>query len=196
MTVDLGTVIAAFLGAFAAPFVNSFLNGRREKQSRGREAKYLAIGVAVILEEFSSHCAEYVSDQDIYSKSEGSFGTAHGTLPDLKPYPEGANWKVFDLNLLGRVLSFPNELKYSQRLISWFGENCDYPATQECYRECGRCGYVAWKLAKDIRQEYGFPAIDETYTRADISSILKPVYDECLLKAKEQASPKLAKKAA
>lgn len=191
-------VAAAAVGAVASmlgAYLKDWLEARREKRSMAREAIYLAVRVSVILEEFAGVCAEYVEDQNLFSQSKGSCGTPHSVLPDLELYPENTDWRVFETNLLSRVLSFPNELNHSKRLIAWFSEERGEPAIRECYEECGRCGYIAWELAKDIGREYGFSA-SETATFENNSSILKPVYDEVLRRGKEQANPERVTKAA
>jgi hypothetical protein len=174
--------VVAVVGPSLGIWLKSFLEDKREKQSITREANYLAIRVSVILDEFASDCSAYIGDQDLHSQSEGDAGTCHAALPELKSYPEDANWKVFSQKILGRVLSFPNQVKHGEKLVSWFSEHYGEPSTQSCYEECGRLGYIAWKLATDIRQEYGFPAFDKTQGCSDVLSILEPIYDEVLKK--------------
>jgi hypothetical protein len=127
---------------------------RKDKESTKREATYLAIRLAVILERFALDCANGIADQEMYTQSEGHAGAYHHQLPELASYPDEDGWKVMRLDFLTRALELRNEVLLSNRKIaSW--EDIDRDCIpNECDDQCGRCGYMAWQLACEMRNHY------------------------------------------
>jgi len=161
---------------------------RHERLGTERDARYLAIRLAVILERFTIDCAEAIAAQDMYNQSDGNAGAAHGTLPDLPPYPDEADWKALEPDYLARALTLRNELPLSDKAIA-FWEDIDRDCIPgECDQQCGKCGYMAWLLAADMRQHYHLGVFDPKYTSWDIVKTLKPLYDGVLQRARSRAA--------
>jgi hypothetical protein len=78
------------------------------KRRRNSEATYLAMRLAVILEEFVVKCV-YRSWHDEADLTEGTHELNYN-LSALASYPQESDWKSLDPTLAGRVLSFPNEI--------------------------------------------------------------------------------------
>jgi hypothetical protein len=81
-----------------------------------------------------------------------------------------------------------NELVLSARLIG-FWEDVDrecVPAA--CDQEAGKCGYIAWELAADLRRRYHLGAFGPKQTSYDILSVLKPLHEKALREAKERSA--------
>src|SRR4051794_16715332 len=64
------------------------LTSLRERLSTRREAKYLALRIAVILETFADDCLSIISGVDTARQSGGAAGQHTSNLPTLPPYPD------------------------------------------------------------------------------------------------------------
>jgi hypothetical protein len=113
---------------------------RHEQQMTTRDARYLKIRLAVMLERFAIDCAEAIAAQDMYSQSYGHAGAAHGTLPDLPPYPDETDWKILEPEFLARALTFRNELPISDRLIAFWADIDPECIPAACNDQCGKWG--------------------------------------------------------
>jgi len=156
------TTIISSLVAFAAGVVVTLLNqffvmGREWRANRLRrksESSFLAMRIAVILEEFTIKCINrnWHDETDLHE----GIADLDFKLPPLTPYPQDSpDWKSFhdvDAKLAGRVLAFPNEIT-SAELAS------QYAATREGDRTASAdktviAGLNAWKLARALREKY------------------------------------------
>lgn len=161
---------------------------RKDNSAIEREARYLAIRLAVLLEDFAIVCADAISDQELHRSSEGAAGRPHGVLPELPPYPEG-DWRVLDPEFLGRCLTLRNELKLSDGQINFWedvGERDCIP--QEFDEQAGKCGYRAWVLASDLRGHYRLAAFDPRNTAWDIVETLRSHHDAAVKRIRERNS--------
>jgi hypothetical protein len=158
---------------------------QHERRAAMRAAGYLAIRIAVMLERFAIDCAEHISTQDMYRQSEGHAGASHSTLPDLPPYPDEADWKALEPELLVRVLTLRNELPLGDRAIAFWEQIDRECIPRACDLQCGKCGYMAWVLASDLRRHYHLGAFDPKQTSWDIVKTLKTLYDEELQRVKD-----------
>jgi hypothetical protein len=125
----------------------------KDKAVREREAKYLALRLAVILEQFSFSCAGLLSDNKLARRSRGHSGTQRNIIPDLKEYPMDADWKSIDATLAERTLSFVNEVNISNDNINSFHQILnDEEIIDMCNQFCGLLGVRAWDIACDLRR--------------------------------------------
>jgi hypothetical protein len=137
-----------------------------------RNATYLAILLAVILERFAIEWSERIENQEQHEKSEGAAGIHNeGPLPELQPFPEAADWSTLAPDLMDRVLVLPNErLLANGAIASCWDVQSDYvPA--ECMRQCGNVGYMAWALSADLRTRYRVRAFDPKTTHKALGSV-------------------------
>ncbi len=142
-----GTVINVFLGWLHAWWTN--------KSRKNSEATYLAMRLAVILEEFVVKCV-YKSWHDEAGLNQGFVELDYG-LPPLSSYPQDSDWKSLNLKLAGRVLSFQNE-------ITAAAASCQFQGMCEGNKiasadETIVAGVNAWKLAQSLRKRYNLDAI-------------------------------------
>jgi hypothetical protein len=165
----LGTGIVA---AIVTQLISWIRESRKELISSTRDARYLAIRIAVILEGFAIACAESISQYDFYKQSAGHAGKRHGVLPQLQDYPADADWKALDPALGARALTLRNELPLSDSAIE-FWENVDRDCVPQATSEqAGKCGYLAWALAADPKQ-----------TAWNLVALLKKHHDEAITRA-------------
>jgi hypothetical protein len=138
----------------------------RDHSNSKKDATYLALRVAVILERFVTDCVYRVWDDNSDNK-EGRDLTFK--LPELYVFPaDEPEWKSFHNRkpiLASRVLSFPNEVR-SAELLSQFQahrEGNPFGITDEIIK----AGMNAWVLACDLRKAYTL----ELITIANLSSL-------------------------
>jgi hypothetical protein len=156
-------------------------DSRKDNVVTEREARYLAVRLAVLLEGFALDCADAIADKELHDSSEGHAGRRHGTIPELAAYPDG-DWRALTPNLMGRCLSLRNELKLSDGHIAFWediGERDSIP--QEAVQQTGKCGYRAWLLATDLRKEYHLGTFDPLSVSAwDVVATLRTNYDQAM----------------
>jgi hypothetical protein len=188
LTLFLSAGVSA--GVFTA-IVNNLLaewrDRRKEKRTSARDAVYLAMQVAVIIERFAIECEDIINHNELHTEFQGHAGTVHWKLPPLGEYPTDADWKALDPSLSSRALSLPNELRVSEGVIKFWSEL--EPRGQgillnTCNGQAGKCGYRAWQLAVDIRRRYGLSPVFEP----DFVKVLKENYEQELKRMKDSAA--------
>jgi len=195
---DILTVVLAVLGTsiftgLATAMFNEFFVHYRERAALTRDARYLAIRLAVIAEQFAIECADRIASQQMHRQSGGGAGQSHGAVPELPSYPDQAKWETLDAGLLARALSLRNELPLSDKAIAFWADVDRECIPKECDQQCGKCGYMAWELAVDIRAHYGFPVFDPKRANWDIVATLKEGH-EALLSARKRAESEATEK--
>lgn len=125
------------------------------KRRKNSEATYLAMRLAIILEEFVIKCV-YRAWHDDADLTEGA-NELNYDLPTLADYPQESDWKSLDPTLAGRVLSFPNEIISA-------GMSCQFQGVREGNKiasqdETIAAGINAWRLAQALRKKYHLKAI-------------------------------------
>jgi hypothetical protein len=143
----LGSVITFFLGC-----LREWWSKESQKES---EAAYLAMRLAVILEDFVVKCL-YKSWHDEAVLNQGLVELEY-SLPPLSPYPKDSDWKSLDLKLAGQVLSFENE-------ITAAAASCKFQGMWEGNKiasadETIVAGVNAWKLAQSLREKYNLDGV-------------------------------------
>jgi hypothetical protein len=183
MSESWAVVVAAFIGLTASPLVTwltSTIENRRSKQSAERDARYLAVRVAIILECFAIECAEQVSESSLHERSKGAAGSTYKTTPQLQQLPENAEWKLLEPNLLARVLSFQVELRLAEGTLTHMSAVEPDCTDLACRLQSGKCGYIAWQIAEDLRRYYSLPTFDPFHTAWDVVGALKVEHDEVM----------------
>ena len=127
----------------------------RDRRDRKLQADYMAMRLAVILEEFVVKCVHraWHDDADL---AEGSSALDYN-LPTLACYPQDSDWKSLDPKLAGQVLSFPNEIT-SAGLSSQF-EGTREGNTIASANKTIVAGVRAWELAQALRKKYHLDAV-------------------------------------
>lgn len=184
--------LALSTGVIAA-VINQSISWIRDSRSEGatikRDATYLAMRAAVILEQFAIMCAEIIGDNLLYTDSDGYAGEQHGKLPELDQYPTDADWKSLDPSISARALSLPNEILLSDRTIATWEKLEPAEVLGACNEQAGKCGYRAWLLASDLRRRYQLPGFDPTETHWDLVGLLKEKHDKATQKVAEMKEP-------
>lgn len=123
-----------------------WINKNRKKS----EATYLAMRLAVILEEFAVKCA-YTMQHGEADYKEGAVEFSYN-LPTLAPYPQESDWKSLDHKLAAQIMSFPNEISAAEM-------SCEFQRRHEGYLfgssdETIVAGAKACRLAQSLRKKY------------------------------------------
>jgi hypothetical protein len=154
---------------------------RREKAKTERDARYLALRLAVIFEKFAIYCADVIYDNGLADTSGGHAGTQHTRLPDLEGFPDDADWKALDGTLAGRALTFRVELLLSGKMLAelWVFSDPDEIAV-ECNEQAGLHGMRAWEIAHDLRARYLLSPFDPAKLAYDVTGTLRTHRDAAL----------------
>jgi hypothetical protein len=180
MSLDFGETFAvAAVGGLAASAMNLVVRWLAHHHTETREARYLALRLAVIFEKYAIECAEAVAANELYLGSRGAAGDLTVSLPTLDAYPTDADWKALTTSLAVRALSVPNELVLATKAIDGEyvqgGHNADISVALD--RQAGKTGYRAWQLAVDLRKKTGLPANDLSGHTWDFIATIKAEHD-------------------
>lgn len=163
---SLGSFLA-FAGAAGviSALLTQGLTSLRERFSSRREAKYLALRIAVILETFADDCISIISDADTSRQSEGAAGQHTTNLAALAPYPDDEKgWRALGSAFSAEALGFPNLVRAYQQSINFTWQVADPDDAQsECEEASAVLGHRAWALAKSLRLNHGFPPFAPKY---------------------------------
>lgn len=160
-----------------------FLN---DKTVTDREAQYLAVRVAVILEKFAITCAGTLTQNALNEESGGHVGMWKNEPPPFPDYPRDIDWKYLEPNLSIRALSLANEIQLSNNTIETaFVVLPDDEIGDVCNQEIGKCGYRAWIIAKELRLKYSLPTFAPHTFSWDIIDQLKSNHDMAIGRTKE-----------
>jgi hypothetical protein len=153
---------------------------RKEQRTTHRDASYLALRLAVIMESYATDCAEAISDNDLFDSSEGHAGKQHAVLPKLAEYPPEIEWRSVDASLASRILSFRSEIVLADRSVAFWWEVGPENAGTECDSQTGKCGYRAWRLASDLRTRYSLPPLNISEHSWDPTKTLQEMHDRAI----------------
>ncbi|MBW6397046.1 DUF4320 family protein [Roseomonas sp. HJA6] len=154
---------------------------RRDRAMSERDARYLALRVAIVLERFAIDCADSLYALDMHEASSGAAGTLPLRLPELGDYPTDADWKAVSGALAHRALTLRNELLVASRTVSGSWEFLDADdVAQECCEQTGRLGYRAWTLAAGLREKYGLPPLDTADIGYDFVETLQKMHEKVI----------------
>jgi len=150
----------------------------KDYNSTTREARYLALRLAVILERFSIDCASLIADNQMYRDCDGYAGTQRQKLPALTEFPKDADWKALAPNLSSKVLSTENELMVSDEAIAVWEDIDRNSVGHAADQQAGKSGYRAWLLAVDLRCHYKLPPFDISIIRWNFVAKIKQHHDQ------------------
>jgi hypothetical protein len=156
----IGVIVGSTI-TVAKDFIGTLVEQRRN-------ARYAAIRIICILEEYAQKCVAVVSDDGTsYGRPAGRTSSNEEYYdpqiesPNPPIYPEDINWKNFSKKLLYRILMLPNTARETNQYISNSAEHSGPPDYEEMF-EARQEGYAnlalqALALAGELRREYGLP---------------------------------------
>jgi hypothetical protein len=162
--------IGVFIGAII-PWIKETLN---ERAQRGRHARYLAIQVIRVLEEFIDKCSDVVFDDGTsegrpagrYSSGE-MYNEAQVTCPEAPVYPPDLDWRSIDTDTVYRIVMLSNMKRSVDLRISDAADHDSPPDYGEFFRArwegYAELGLEAFAICEKLRKSYNLPQPDWRY---------------------------------
>lgn len=167
MTEAIFGLVGVLIGSGLTWFQTYWVN----KKESERAARYLAIRIVCILDQFMELCAEVVREDGLrfgQPDPEG-FKVPNIQAPDAPVYPDDVDWKSIEHELMYKILAFPSEVKGSERVIidMWdISQGIDY---LHWYSEraywYSSYGLQAYRLSRELALKYGIKS--KTYPAWD-----------------------------
>jgi len=150
----LKLIIGAGIGS---ALVQGLLPLLRDLFQRKKQATYMAMRLAVTLENFAWACANLIQDNhNAQTLADEEYPEWDVSLPVLPPYPDDDDgWRSLDRKLAGRCLVFRNRLQESDSIIRTTIDLLDGEDTKIAIDEAAaKRGLEAWDIAVALRQKH------------------------------------------
>jgi hypothetical protein len=151
--------VSAFVGVLVGTVVMPWI---RERSARQRAARYLAIRVVCMLDEYVDDCASVALDSGEEDK-DGILGIRIAE-PPTPTYPVDLDWRSIEHALMYELLSFPNAAKKAAGAVNAVSEMADGPDFTDLFETrsiaYGNLGLHADVLATKLREKYRIPSDD------------------------------------
>ncbi|EJL74368.1 hypothetical protein [Chryseobacterium populi] len=157
MTEAIFGLIGVLLGSGISWFQSYWSNQKEINKS----AKYLAIRIVCILDQYLDHCTDVVKDDGLSYGQRTPDGCLQAQVATPPPpvYPDDVDWKSIDHELMFRLLSFPSEIEDGNRMIKATWEIAGPPDYEEWFNErkyqYSIFGLTAYRLSNDLAEKYG-----------------------------------------
>lgn len=139
-----------------------------------KQARYLAVRMVCILDDFVDGCVEVVKDKGVYTRDQNGQETLGLGVkePDLPTFPETLDWRSIDHKLAYRILSLPISVKAAGDATSFaFSEIAGPPDYEEGFEmrqeQFAKLGLKVTSIARDLRRKYDIPENEERYWDPD-----------------------------
>jgi len=139
----------------------------KEAWGRRKQGAYLALRVAIILEEFAERCLDFHYDNDAYLSSGGLAGDIRTRLPELSKFPQDdEGWRAFPLYLSEMALMFPRSVASGNSYLAYvdfYESNIPQHTAAICGELAIEKGVEAVKVASELRQAYNFKPLRDPF---------------------------------
>ncbi len=153
----------AFYGLFGVGLgaVLSFLwEWLRAKSENAKRAKYLAVRVTHLLDDFVDQLA-LVSRDDGYLGEPRDQACSSSDFPEAPEFPDDVDWQSVDTQRAYDILSLENRVAVAKNVIARASDNAFPPDFEEAFDErmeqAANLGSFAVSLADSLRRDYGLP---------------------------------------
>lgn len=157
-------IVIGLFGVVLGFFLNFFKDISTARQTRKREAEYLAIRMICIFESFMDSCAAVVGDDGLYygQTDEDGYHRVQVKTPDLELELKDVNWKSFSPQLMYEILYFPSLVKEANSFISSTFEFAASPPEfsegfEERQYQYSTLGLRAAEITQKLRKQYNIP---------------------------------------
>ncbi len=146
-TIVLGS---SFLGAI----LTNAVGWLRKHVESSNHARYLALHLAHIFEKYSYMCLSVVEDHDAAESSYGNVGKFLDRIPTFSDLPD-FDYRVLDLELLDRILEFPQQVIFAGEdfSFSWVVMDRD-DAIYIGYKSCVQLAQQSLQISDMVRKKY------------------------------------------
>lgn len=126
MNDDMGGALIGAASAFGGVLIGTvFMPWIREHATRRRAARYLAIPVVCVLDEFIDSCISVALD--LGSENRDGLLEPHVAETPMPRYPPDLEWRSIPHDLMYDLLSFPNAAKKGADAVKWASGTDDPP---------------------------------------------------------------------
>ncbi|MFI8978877.1 hypothetical protein [Ectopseudomonas khazarica] len=157
-------IVIGLFGVVLGFFLNFFKDIFTSRQTRKKEAEYLAIRMICILESFMDDCAAVVGDDGLFhgQPDEDGYHRAQVKTPELNVELKDVNWKSFSPQLMYEILYFPSLIKEANSFISSTFEHAAIPPDfsegfEERQYQYSTLGLKAAEITQKLRKQYNIP---------------------------------------
>jgi len=152
-------IAAAGLGS---GLVQALLPIYRDRRMRRKQAVYMAMRLAALMENFACACANLIeNNRDVLKPSDADHPVWKSALPELPAYPEDVDgWRALAPKLAARAFGLENKLHQSQSAIRNTDERNKPEFGSVLYEQAAARRLEAWRIAVDLRKTYGIEPID------------------------------------
>ncbi len=153
-------VFYGLIGVLFGFLLSTFKDWWFQKVKKKKEVEYLSVRVSFLLERFVEGCIDIVSDDGRWDND----GIRHTvtTLPEFEPQLIEVDWKSLPLDLMYRLLDFPNDIFDAKNNIDAVVEHqASPPDYDEAFEErqfnYALLGIKAIEYASELRRLGGLP---------------------------------------
>ena len=157
-------IVIGLFGVVLGFFLNFFKDIFTARQTRKKEAEYLAIRMICIFESFVDGCAAVVGDDGLYhgQPDEDGYHRVQVKTPELDVELKDVNWKSFSPQLMYEILYFPSLVKEANSFISSTFEYATSPPDfsegfEERQYQYSTLGLKAAEIIQKLRNQYSIP---------------------------------------
>ena len=160
------TIIVSLISAFSGllgVIVGTILPLFRDRWNNKRQARYLAVRVVCVLDEFLEQCICVVADDGLCFGQRNAEGYLEPqvALPKDLSLPSNVDWRSIDHGLMYKILALPSRIKRDNRSISFAEEQSFPPDYKEVFEErqyrYACLGLDAAALSQALRKTYHIP---------------------------------------
>lgn len=148
----LGVIIGAAIPVLQTQWVN--------KQTTKKNARYLAIRLVCILDNFMEGCIDVIKDDGLSNVQPDIDGCLVAQIPSphISVYPNDVDWKSIDHNLMYKILSLPSEVEMAKRMVAEAFKISEPPNFEQFFNErrfwYSYLGLVALWLSQQLTKRY------------------------------------------
>lgn len=160
-TIVVGLISAA--SGLAGVIVATVLPWFRDRWNNKRRARYLAIRVVCVLDEFVDQCASVVGDDGLCDGQRNAEGCLQPQVAQPKSLllPTDVDWRSIEYGLMYDILALPSRIGGDNGAISFAAEHSFPPDYEEFFEERRHryacLGLDAATLTRKLRTKYGIP---------------------------------------
>jgi len=159
-------IVSAGVGS---ALVQSLMPIYRDRRTRRKQAGYMAMRLAVVMENFAWACANFIQDNhNARTPPDEEYPAWEIALPELLAYPEDADgWRAIAPKLAGRVFGLRNKLYESKSTIRNIIEFNKAELGWVLDEQAASRGLEAWRMAIDLRKTYGIEPVELEWNYPD-----------------------------
>lgn len=171
------TIIGVVLGAVLT-WLQTYWTKKGETQ---KNAKYLAVRIMPIINQYLQVCIDVVKDDGLYNGQRTNDGCLEPQIktPGAPVFPNDVDWKSIDDDLMFKLLSFPTQIADGNQNIKFAWEITGPPDYEEWFDErifyYTQFGLIAYKLSEDLSKTYGIKM--RTFDHWDPIEFLRKDFD-------------------